>query len=491
MRYQSRLYRFFALVLMLLTGVASSQTQTGYIHIITDAGVRVFLDGKLAGVASERDQGLVITGVAAGTHQLRFEQKGYKPRTTRVSVIAGEVTVYTLISTTPSVDIQEGDSGRTGLMEPRIGVLQIVCLPVYCTISIPELELDNYQKRSSTLTIRGALATRYEVTIRVDDAQIQEEVELKPNTTLRLFANFTAGEPVLETEVRRTEDQSVQSGETNVQSFEVTLKQPLAVLIENAEAAYPQQGLTEAASIFEMPIEDGLTTLMSVYNRADPAQVGPIASARDYFLEAALGMSGTLVHVGGAPSTVGRIASQDLTTLDALQTSGLFTKAPEQPDPYNIFSTGEVLRNAAGSLDIQVGGTLYTPPSDAPDATSVMVDYSADYTSGFRYLPAIDQYRWVRSGADASDASGTAVTTDAVIVAQVTAFPYSGDPEGRLYLPYSGGAATLYLRGKAIPGSWTPSGGFSFRTQSGIVIDLTPFKHWILFAPESATVNVQ
>lgn len=279
------------------------------------------------------------------------------------------------------------------------------------------------------------------------------------------------------------------TGVTNVQSFEVTLEKPLAVLIDNADAAYPQQGLVEAQGVFEMPVEGGLTRLMSVYTKADPAQVGPIRSARDYFLEAALAMNGTLVHVGGAPSTVSRIASQDLVTVDALQESSLFTQAPEQPAPHSTFATGTALRDAVGRLESQVSGTLYAPPSDAPDVSSLSVDYSADYTSGFRYLPELNQYRWVRSGADAGDAAGTAVATDAVIVARVVAFPYSDDPEGRLYLPYSGGEATLYLRGKAVPGSWTAAGGFSFQTQSGTPVDLTPFKHWILFAPESAGVS--
>ena len=285
-------------------------------------------------------------------------------------------------------------------------------------------------------------------------------------------------------------DGPADTGVTNVQSFEVTLEKPLAVLIDNADAAYPQQGLVEAASVFEMPVEGGLTRLMSVYTEDDPAQVGPIRSARDYFLEAALAMDGTLVHVGGAPSTVGRIASQDLVTVDALENSSLFIQAPEQPAPHSTYAAGNALRDAVGSLDVQVSGTLYTPPSDAPDAGSVTVGYSADYTSGFRYLSDLDQYRWVRNGTDAGDAAGTAVAADAVVVAQVTAFPYSGDPEGRLYLPYSGGAATLYLRGKAISGTWTPNGGFSFQSQSGTVVDLRPFKHWILFAPESAAVSV-
>ena len=281
------------------------------------------------------------------------------------------------------------------------------------------------------------------------------------------------------------------AGVANVQSFEVTVEQPLAVLIDNAAAAYPQQGLIEASSVFEMPVEGGLTRLMSIYTRDDPAQVGPIRSARDYFLEAALAMNGTLVHVGGAPSAMNRIASQNLATVDALQDGTLFAQAPDRAAPHSTFSTGTTLRDAVGRLESNVSGTLYTPPGDAPDVSSVTVNYSADYTSGFRYLPDLDQYRWLRSGADATDAAQKAVTVDAVVVARVVAFPYPNDPEGRLYLPYSGGEATLYLRGKAISGSWTPAGGFTFVNTAGVKVDLTPFKSWVLFAPEGAQVAVQ
>lgn len=281
------------------------------------------------------------------------------------------------------------------------------------------------------------------------------------------------------------------SGVANVQGYEVTQDQPLDVLIDNADAAYPQQGLVEASSVFEMPVEGGLTRLMAVYTEGEPVQVGPIRSARDYFLEAALQMNGTLVHVGGAPSTVSRIASQQLATVDALQDASLFAQAPDRLAPHSTFSTGEALREAIGRLPTPVSGTLYAPSSDAPNVNTLTVDYSADYSSGFRYLGDLDQYRWVRSGADATDTAGTGITADAVVVAQITALPYPDDPEGRLYLPYSGGLATLYLRGKAVAGSWTPESGFSFTTESGQPVDLRPFKAWLLFAPETAQVTQQ
>lgn len=490
---------FITLVLLACAAPGQAQDDTGYIQLIADPDVRVFVDGKLAGYTSRRDQGLVLTDVAVGRHRLRFEKNGFKPQASELAVSPGEITVYTLYSLAPYPDIREREVGRTGYMVPKTGVLELVCLPVYCSVSISELELDNYQKRSSTLTIRDVLASRYEVTIRLGDALLRETVELEANTTLRMLANFADGRPRLETTVTRPEVRRGQPPKPAVrrtpkfrqsQRYEVTLERPIAVLISNADAAYPQQGLVEASSVFEMPVEGGLTSLLSVYTGGDPAQVGPITSARDYFLEAALAMNGTLVHIGGAPSTVSRIASQDLATLDAERENVLFAQAPDRQAPYSTFSTGPALRDAVGGQGQLVSGTLYIPPADKPDASSVTVDYSAGYSSGFRYLSDLDQYRWVRSGVDATDAAATAVAADAVVVARVVAFPFPGDPAGRLYLPYSGGEATLYLRGKAISGSWSPAGGFTFQADSGAVVDLTPFKHWILFTPEDARVSV-
>ena len=276
--------------------------------------------------------------------------------------------------------------------------------------------------------------------------------------------------------------------------YEVSRSQPIAVMLDNA-LGYPQAGLLEASAIFEMPVEGGLTRLMSVYDNPNstPREVGPIRSARDYFVQAAGAMDGTLVHVGGSPGALNEIA-RGQTTLDALLQDEPFFVASTQRAPYSTYASGNALREAVARLDLNAAtvlrGSAYRPAEDAPGAAQISVAYSSVYSSGFRYLPNVSQYRWLRNGQDASDASGEAVLADAVVTAQITTFPYPNDPEGRLYLPYRGGAATLFLRGKEIPGTWTSQNGFSFFAEDG-EIDLAPYKHWILFAPDYAEVSVQ
>lgn len=268
--------------------------------------------------------------------------------------------------------------------------------------------------------------------------------------------------------------------------FRAELERPLAVLVDNVHG-YPQAGLKQAASIIEMPVEGGLTRLMLVYDSADPGQVGPIRSARDYFVKLSESMHAVLVHDGGSPGAMIAIAQGQFPTLDALHRGDLFSRGAQRSAPYNLYSQGDALRRAVNRLlpaDPRVlTGTLYRPPNDAPTVTSVTDRFSKDYKTGFRYFPQLDRYRWVRNGTGANDASGESVLVDAVVLGEITARPLPDDPEGRLYVPLQGGPATLYLHGRAVRGTWQIADGIRFITADGQPIDLAPFRTWFVLTP--------
>jgi hypothetical protein len=269
-------------------------------------------------------------------------------------------------------------------------------------------------------------------------------------------------------------------------------ERPLAVLLDNVKG-YPQAGLKVASSIYEMPVEGGLTRLMTVYNKTDPEQVGPIRSARPYFVDLVESMKGVLVHDGGSPTAMAQIKRSKLPDFDALHNGRLFARKGARSAPYNLYASGTALRQAVGRLKLErstpVSGHIFQPATTAEDASSLLVNYSATYKSGFTYLPKLNEYHWQRDGKSAVDASGNAVLVDAVVVAHIEAHPLPNDPAGRLYIPMRGGKATLYLHGKQLPGSWSDQGGFSFVGPGGKPIDLTPFKVWVLFAPQWAKVS--
>lgn len=77
---------------------------------------------------------------------------------------------------------------------------------------------------------------------------------------------------------------------------------PLTVMIENHEDSRPQSGLLSADVIYEAVAEGGITRFLTIYYCQDANPIGPVRSARTYFIDFAseYGESPLYAHVGGA-----------------------------------------------------------------------------------------------------------------------------------------------------------------------------------------------
>jgi hypothetical protein len=77
---------------------------------------------------------------------------------------------------------------------------------------------------------------------------------------------------------------------------------PLGVMIENHEDARPQSGLSYADTVYEAIAEGGITRFLAVFYCQDAPTVGPVRSARTYFVDfiSEYGDHPLYAHVGGA-----------------------------------------------------------------------------------------------------------------------------------------------------------------------------------------------
>ena len=77
---------------------------------------------------------------------------------------------------------------------------------------------------------------------------------------------------------------------------------PLGVMIENHQEARPQSGISGADVVYEAVAEGGITRFLVFFYCQDPGQLGPIRSARTYFVDFAseYGENPLYAHVGGA-----------------------------------------------------------------------------------------------------------------------------------------------------------------------------------------------
>ena len=76
-------------------------------------------------------------------------------------------------------------------------------------------------------------------------------------------------------------------------------RRPVAVMLNNIQAAIPQAGISNAGVIYEAPVEGGITRLMAVMEDYDNLEkIGSMRSCRDYYIFYAAGFNAIYVHYG-------------------------------------------------------------------------------------------------------------------------------------------------------------------------------------------------
>ena len=241
---------------------------------------------------------------------------------------------------------------------------------------------------------------------------------------------------------------------------------------------------------------------MAMFYTNDPGVVGPIRSARPYFLELSRYFQGVLVHDGGSPEALGQIEQRNISTINAQSPGSVtFSRQDDRSAPYNLYTQGGQLRSALNSLGLNQTRQVSTRIPEVSDAAesgrNAVVQYGNRRSSRFVYQSASGRYSWLRGSTQATDpVNGQPVLVDAVLIARITAQVLPNDTEGRLYIPLdSGGEATLLLGGRTVTGTWRPDGseqasGIVFLDEEGTQVNLAGLKVWASFVPGSGTVSV-
>ncbi|MEA3356825.1 MAG: DUF3048 domain-containing protein, partial [Patescibacteria group bacterium] len=86
---------------------------------------------------------------------------------------------------------------------------------------------------------------------------------------------------------------------------EIKSKYPIAVVIENHVDARPQSGYNSADLVFETLAEGGITRTLAIFWGKDCPEMGPIRSARQYFLEWLVPFDPVFMFIGYAYSDSG------------------------------------------------------------------------------------------------------------------------------------------------------------------------------------------
>lgn len=150
-----------------------------------------------------------------------------------------------------------------------------------------------------------------------------------------------------ETAVAEGETIKPKEEEKTVQIFKGN-DRPIAVMIDNHKDAWPQAGLQKAYMVYEIIAEGGETRLMALFKGVEAEKIGPVRSARHYFLDYAMENDAIYTHFGESPQADSDIKKYSINEIDGIAEDGTtFTRVKDKAAPHNaVTSTAKLIESA-------------------------------------------------------------------------------------------------------------------------------------------------
>lgn len=300
-------------------------------------------------------------------------------------------------------------------------------------------------------------------------------------------------------------------------------RRPLAVMIENHVESRPQSGVSKADIVYEAVAEGGITRFMAVYycNLSD-VQVGPVRSARTYFLDWLSEYDALYAHVGGANTpgpadALSQIIKYDVRDLNQFSIGfPVFWRDYQRlgrpvATEHTMYSTTAKL----WQVGVKRGWTAtdsagvrwddnFTPWKFKDDNSSGSLpnikvnfwDSQSDYEVSWAYNKESNSYNRKNGGEDHIDLNNKSILAPKVIIVQFQRESNANDGyPGNVHLLYGTvgtGKALIFQDGNVTEGKWLKparTARSKYVSPNGKEIEFNKGQIWIQTVPEGSKVS--
>ncbi len=271
--------------------------------------------------------------------------------------------------------------------------------------------------------------------------------------------------------------------ETTLEKLE---RRPLAVMFDNQPKARPQAGMSKAEIVVEMRIEGEFTRYMGVFLIEDPPIIGPVRSARPYFIRRAQEFGAVFAHFGGSGEALNMIKKEGIETINGIYLDGTTyyrNKNVGKRPPHNAYTSTELLREKAadygyGFESVAEGYDFGPGREDGAEATK----FSIKYHETVRYVYDEGKYRRYIGEKEQVDEDGGAPIAPTNVVVQYAEAKVI-DSDGHLRIDQVGeGTGLLFQKGKMREITWRKDHELAltkFFETDGAPVQFVPGQTWI------------
>lgn len=283
-------------------------------------------------------------------------------------------------------------------------------------------------------------------------------------------------------------------------------RHPLAIMIENHPDARPQSGLDKASIVYEAIAEGGITRFMAVYGPNVATKIGPVRSARTYYLDWALEYDAYYTHVGGNIDALDLIPKIGIKDLDQFRYGDrAFWREPQagKATEHTMYTNGEKLYEIASQnkwKDSSFTPMSFkeNPPKESRPATnSISIDFSTDsYKVKWVYNPENNNYdRSMAGSAHFDGVSKSQLIANNIVIQEVnrTATVTRINENGWTMDTIGSGNAKIVHDGKVTEVTWKKTDRNSrtkFFGKDANEIQFNPGVTWYEIVPPGTAVTV-
>lgn len=276
---------------------------------------------------------------------------------------------------------------------------------------------------------------------------------------------------------------------------EITTR-PILVTINNHPQARPQSGLASADVVYEMLAEGDVTRLLALYQSEIPENIGPVRSARDYFIDVARGLDAFYIAHGYSPEAHSMLFSGVVDHINGMQYDGiLFSRSSERKAPHNSYISGENVKLGAEKVGAsllyqkKVSYNYYDKEENVTIGLQVN-DFSVNYSknSQFNSLYTYNTVSKTYSRQSGNIETIDHITNEPITLSNILVFEMDHkiiDNEGRREINLTnGGRAYVFQQGMMREVQWENRDGVLIAIdENGSEVKLVPGQTWVHFVP--------
>ncbi len=237
---------------------------------------------------------------------------------------------------------------------------------------------------------------------------------------------------------------------------------PIAVMIDNHPSARPAFNIDKAGLVYEAEVEGSFTRYMAVFSSLeDLNEIGPVRSARPYFVYWAEEISAVYTHCGGSPEALAILADENMTDFNEFYNGDYFWRADSREAPHNVITSGENLQKFLDKQEISRGDfTAWLFKDDAfpenrgEDNSEITINFrNENFVAGWRYNRENNDYTRLLEGEIQLTGDNKQIAAKNIIIQTVPAEVI--DDYVRLEMEIAGSGQAIICRdGRCETGEW-------------------------------------